>query len=207
MRTFIRSAALALTLTFTPLAAHAAAEPAAVPALAGFEGGKYTLDTSHANVIFSITHFGFSHYKGRFNTLDATLFYDAKTPEKSSVKATIDIASVDTNNAKLEGELKSEQFFDAAKFPVATFTSTKFVKTSDTTAKVTGDLSLHGVTRPVTLDVTLVGAGENPIIKKPTIGFSATTTIKRSDFGVKAYVPHVSDDVVISIDTEFNKAE
>lgn len=214
MRTFIRSAALAVTLTFaafaapfafTASAAEAAEKPA--PTLADMPGGKYTLDKSHANIIFSINHLGFSYYKGRFNDFDATLFYDAKDASKSAVKVTVDIASIDTNNSELEGKLKSDKFFDAAKFPVATFTSTKFVKTSEKTGKLTGDLSLHGVTRPVTLDVTLQGVGENPYSKKSTLGFSGTTTIKRSEFGVTEYVPYVGDDVTLTIDAEFGKAD
>lgn len=208
MRPTLRFAALALTLITAPLAVTAAEAPASpAVALKALPGGKYVLDKSHASLLFSINHLGFSEYKGRFNDFDATLFYDPSKPENSNVKVSVTIASVDTNNAELETKLKSETFFDAAKFGVATFTSTKFEKLTDTTGKLTGTLSLHGITRPLTLDVTLKGAGNNPYSKKPTIGFSGVTTLKRSDFGVKEYLPSVGDAVAIAIDAEFNQAD
>ncbi len=203
MRHLFRTLVLAATLTL-PVAAFSAEEAKPVTAsVAGLPGGKYNLDASHANIGFTINHLGFSHYKGRFNSFDGTLFLDPANPEKSNVKFTVDVTSIDTNNAELQGKLKSDKFFDTAKFARASFTSTKLTKVSDTQGKLTGDLSIRGVTRPVTFDVTLVGAGANPFSKKQTVGFSAVGTIKRSDFGIKEYVPAVGDEVTLTVDAEF----
>lgn len=166
--------------------------------------GNYEIDGSHTNVLFSLSHMGYSHYYGRFNTISGNLQFDAKTPQNSTLKVTIDIASIDTNNAKLEGELKSKDWFDAAKFPTATFTSTKVEKITPTTGKVTGDLTLHGVTKPVTLDVRLNGAGMNSLANVEELGFSAHGKIKRSDFGVSNYVPMVGDDIELTIESELH---
>lgn len=189
------------------LAAPSFAEaPKVTTSLAGVPGGKYLLDKSHANIIFSINHLGYSYYKGRFNDFDATLFFEGD-PAKSAVKATINIASVDTNNGDLEIKLKSPVFFDAAKYAEASFTSTKFEKTSDTTGKLTGDFSMHGFTRPLTLDVTFNGTGLNPYSHKQTLGFAATGKLNRSDFGMKEYLPAVGDEVTFTIDAEFAQAD
>ena len=208
MRPIIRSLTLTVLLAFAPLAAQAAEAPAApTTSLADAPGGKYLLDKTHASIVFSISHLGFSQYKGRFNDFDATLFLDKTGIEKSGVKVTVDVASVDTNNTTLEGKLRSDTFFDTKKYPEASFNSTSFEKLSDTKGTLKGMLSLHGVTRPVTLDVTLNGIGVNPFSKKPTIGFAATTSIKRSDFGIKEYLPAVGDDVTLMIDAEFAQAD
>ena len=166
--------------------------------------GTYSIDPTHTNVLFSLSHLGFSNYYGRFDTIAGNLVFDAKDPEKSKLDVTIDVASIDTNNEKLQGELKGPQWFDAAKFPTATFTSTSIEKLSPTSGKVTGNLTLHGVTKPVTLDVTLNGAGSNPIMKVEELGFSAKTTISRSDFGVSQYVPMVGDNVTLIIESELH---
>lgn len=165
--------------------------------------GKYVMDASHASVLFNLSHLGYSHYFGRFNKLEGTLQFDNKAPEKSKLEVTINMNSVDTNNEKLQAELVSKSWFDAAQYPKATFVSTKIEKTSDSTGKVTGDLTLHGVTKPVVLDVTFNGAGTRPIMNTDAMGFSATTTIKRSDFNVSNYVPMVGDAVTLTIEAEF----
>ncbi len=175
--------------------------------LENVQSGTYNLDTSHANIIFGINHMGFSNYYGRFNTIDGSLNFDAKSPEKSSVKITVDVGSIDTNNAKLQGELKGDQWFDTAKFPTATFTSTKLEKLTATTGKLYGDLTLHGVTKPIVLDVTLNGAGQNVMMAVPELGFGATAVIKRSDFGVSQYIPMVGDEVTLMIQAEFHGAK
>ena len=169
--------------------------------------GTYTLDPSHANILFGVSHLGFSHYYGRFDKIDGTLKFDAKAPENSTLTVTTDVASIDTNNQKLEGELKSAQWFDATKFPTATFTSTKVEKLSPTTGKLYGNLTLHGVTKPVVLDVTFNGAGTNPIVAIQQLGFSAKGTIKRSDFGITQYIPMVGDEVALTIEAEFHLAK
>jgi polyisoprenoid-binding protein YceI len=167
--------------------------------------GTYTLDPTHANILFSISHLGYSHYYGRFDKIDGALKFDAKAPETSSVNITTDINSIDTNNAKLEGELK--EWFEATKFPTATFTSVKVEKLSATTGKLYGNLTLHGVTKPVILDVTFNGAGIFPMMNVPAIGFSAHTIIKRSDFGIGQYIPMVGDEVTLTIEAEFHLAK
>ncbi|WP_334174474.1 YceI family protein, partial [Pseudoxanthobacter sp.] len=144
------------------LAAALALAPLAGPALAAgpstnlteIKSGEFTLDKSHAKIIFSTSHFGFSTYYGLFKDFDAKLNFDAKDPAKSTLAVTIDMNSVETTNPKLNEHLKSEDFFNAAKFPTATFKATKITVTGKTTGTITGDLTLHGVTKPVTLDAT-----------------------------------------------------
>lgn len=207
MRRSLHSLVIAFALA-TPFAALAAKEAQGPTTdIASIPGGKYVLDTSHASLIFSINHLGFSHYKGRFNSFDATLLYDAAAIEKSAVKVTVNVASVDTNNDTLEAKLISKTFFDTEKYPTASFTSTSFTKLTDTTGALKGNLTLHGTTRPVTLNVTFHGGGLNPYTKAHTLGFSATTTIKRSQFGISEYVPAVGDDVTLTIDAEFGQEQ
>ena len=172
--------------------------------LTGVKSGTYTIDNTHTNILFSLSHMGFSHYYGRFNVIEGALAFDANAPEKSKLDVTVDVASIDTNHHKLEEELRGPQWFDVAKFPKATFTSTKVEKISDTTGKVYGDLTLHGVTKPVVLDVILNGAGQNPLMAVQELGFSATAHIKRSDFGVVQYIPMVGDDVTLTIESELH---
>ncbi len=168
--------------------------------------GVYALDKSHASVTFQISHLGFSNYTGRFNELDGTLNFDAKDPAKSTVEITINPASVDVNHAELEGKLKkNEDAFNVEKFSTITFKSTKVTKTSDTKGSMNGDLTLLGVTKPVTLDVTFNGSGMNPFAKSQTLGFSATGNIKRSQWGMTAWDKAVGDDVKLIIEVEFNQ--
>ena len=189
----IFAAAFALSLLASP--AFAADDmPKPSTSLAGVPGGRYDIDPGHTSVTFSLNHLGFSNYVGRFNKVEGMLMYDMADPLKSAVKVTVDIASIDTNHDVLEEKLKGEHWFDAAKFPTASFTSTKVEKLSDSKAKVTGDLSLHGVTRPVVMDVTFNGTAINPFAKGQTMGFSAMTKIKRSDFGIDSYVPAVGSE-------------
>ncbi len=112
-----------------------------------------------------------------------------------------------TTSAKLTDELKGDQWLDAGKYPTMTFVSTKVAPAGKDHAKVTGDLTLHGVTKPVTLDVTLVGAGANPLNKKYTVGFEATGTLKRSEFGVKTYVPLIGDELHLTIAGAFERQD
>jgi polyisoprenoid-binding protein YceI len=164
---------------------------------------QYTFDPNHTQVQFVWNHFGFSNLTGQFGKVEGTVDFDAADPTKASVSATIQIASVDSNIKKLDGELVGADYFDAAKFPTATFKSTSVTKGSTPDhLTVAGDLTLHGVTKPVTLDVTVVKVGDHPMKKAPAAGFAATTTIKRSDFGITKYVPMVGDEVKINIVSE-----
>ena len=163
----------------------------------------YTLDPGHTQVVFSWNHFGYSNPTAQFGKVEGTLEFDAANPTKSSVKVTIPLASVNSNVEKLNEHLQGADFFDSAKYPDAVFKSTKVEKgASENQLKVSGELSLHGVTKPVVLDVTVNKVGEHPMRKAPAAGFDATATIKRSDFGISTYVPMVSDDIKLHITSE-----
>lgn len=179
--------------------AQASKDPSTVQA------GTYALETSHARVVFSLSHMGFSTWYGDFSGATGTLTLDPKALADAKLDVSIPVATVTTTNAKVDEELKSPAWFDAAQFPTITFHSTKVTVTSPTTAKVTGDLTFHGVTKPTTLDVSFKGAGTNPLSKKVTIGFDATGALKRSDFGQKTYVPMIGDDVTLQISAPFEK--
>lgn len=164
---------------------------------------SYKLDASHTAVTFHINHFGFSNPSGKFMNVDGMLDLDEKNPAASKVSVTIPIGMMDTGVSKLDEHLKTDQFFDVAKFPNATFASTKVTVTGKDTADVVGDLTLHGVTKPVTLKVKLNKLGEN-MMKVKTAGFSATASLKRTDFGMNTYVPMLGDDVTLDIESEAN---
>lgn len=164
----------------------------------------YTLDSSHSYVLWHINHFGFSNPSGKWYA-KGTIDLDQAKPDNSRVKVKIDIASIDTGIPKLDEHLKSNEFFDVKQYPTATFESTKVQTTGKKTAKVFGTLTLHGVSKPVVLDVKLNNLGMSPISNKATVGFSATTKINRSDFGMKTYLPGLGDEVKIDIEVEANK--
>jgi polyisoprenoid-binding protein YceI len=166
---------------------------------------KYTIESNHAFVSWKADHLGFSHQTGKFSALEGTITFDEKNPQKSAVDATIKLSSLATGLDGFNDHLKSDDFFSVKKFPVAKFVSTKVVVTGKNKAKVTGDLTIRDVTKPVTLDVVFNKSGANPFSQKPTIGFSAKTTIKRSDFGINYALPAVADNVEISIEVEANR--
>ena len=188
-----------------PPPAPGAEAPAAEPIKA--VSGTYTLDPSHTDVLVQWSHFGFSRPSARFGISEGKLVYDADDLSKSSVEVTLPITAIDSFVPKLDEHLKSADFFDAAKFPSATFKSTDVKAVGPNRLDVTGDLTIKNQTKPVTLHVTLNGAGEHPMLKKQAIGFSAVGTIKRTDFGVGNYAPNVSDDVQLSITTEGELAD
>ena len=162
----------------------------------------YTLDPGHTMVLFSWSHFGFSNPTANLGGVQGTLVYDAAAPTKATVDVTLPLSALDTHVPALDEHLKKPDFFDAEKYPTITFKSTKVAAAGKDKLKVTGDLTVHGVTKPVTLDVTVNKVGDHPMLKAPAAGFNATAMIKRSDFGVGAYVPAVSDERKISITTE-----
>jgi polyisoprenoid-binding protein YceI len=166
----------------------------------------YKLDPGHTMVLFSWNHFGFSNPTANLGQVDGTLVYDEAAPTKSTVEATLPLAGLDTFVPKLDEHLKSKDFLDAATYPTVTFKSTKVTSAGKDKLKVVGDLTVHGVTKSVTLDVTVNKVGPHPMMKVQTAGFDATATIKRSDFGVGAYVPNVSDEIKIRITTEAHDA-
>lgn len=162
----------------------------------------YKLDPSHTMVLFSWNHFGYSNPTADIGLGEGTVVFDEQHPAQSSVEITLPLAKLDTHVPALDEHLKKPDFFDAAKYPVITFKSRKVQPLGDHHFKVTGDLSVHGVTRSVVLDATLNKIGPHPMNKAQSIGFDATATLKRSDFGVGAYVPKVSDEVHVRITTE-----
>ncbi len=161
--------------------------------------GSYVVEPGHTQVGFTLLHLGFSYYSGVFSNVSGTLHLDPSHPGTSKLDVSIPIDSVATTSAKLDGELKGPEWFDAARYPAATFTSTRVTRTGPDTARVEGSLTLHGVSLPETLLVHFVGDGVNPLDKKYTVGFEATGNISRSRFGVKTYVPLIGDDVRLSI--------
>lgn len=177
---------------------------ATLPALAA---DTYTIDPTHTQVEFTYSHFGFSNITGRFDKVESEFAFDAADPTRSSVKVTIPVDSISTGVEKLDGHLLSADFFDAQKYPTATFTSTGVTVAGEGRLAVAGDLTIHGVTRPVVMDVTINKVGDHPMSKKPAAGFDASFDIKRSDFGVGGYAPAVSDEVRIEITVESQKAE
>ncbi|MET0550894.1 MAG: YceI family protein [Xanthomonas sp.] len=194
--------AMALAVVVAQPATSAFAAPAAAAAPAKGVSGTYTLDPAHTDVLVQWSHFGFSNPTAHFGDVDGTLVYNAQDVSKSSVNVTLPLSGLNSFTAKFDEHLKSADFFDAAKFPTATFKSTKVTSAGANKLTVAGDLTIKGTTKPVVLAVTLNGAGPHPMKKVPALGFDATTTIKRSDFGLGAYVPNVSDEVKIRITTE-----
>jgi polyisoprenoid-binding protein YceI len=188
----IRRTALAAALVF-----------AAAPVLAD----TYTLDPTHTIVNVTWNHFGFSNPSASFSKVDGTLEFDPANPAKASVNVTIPINSVDTHVTQLDEHLQSKDFFDAAKYPNATFKSTKVEAKGKNKLTVTGNLTLHGITKPVVLEVTINTVGMHPMRKAAAAGFDAATTVKRSDFGVDKYAPMVSDAIDIRITTEAIEAK
>lgn len=161
----------------------------------------YTLDPTHTNVIAQWNHFGFSNPSAHFGQAEGTLVYDADDVAASSVQVTLPLAGLASFSAKFDEHLRSADFFEVAAFPVATFKSTRVEAAGEGKLKVTGELTIKDITKPVVLDVTLNKVGTN-MQKQPAIGFDATTTVKRTDFDLGMAAPAVSDEVNIRITTE-----
>ena len=162
----------------------------------------YKLDPGHTMVLFSWNHFGYSNPTADLGLGEGTLVFDEQHPANSSVEVSLPLADLDTHVPALDEHLKKPDFLNADQYPVVTFKSTEVQPLGGNKFKVTGNLTVHGVTRPVVLDATLNKVGPHPMTKAPSIGFDATASIKRSDFGVGAYVPNVSDELSIRITTE-----
>jgi polyisoprenoid-binding protein YceI len=168
---------------------------------------EYQMDPTHTVVLASWNHFGYSNPSAYFGDVTGTITYDADSPADSKVEVVLPMSGLDSFVPKLDEHLRSADFFDAAQYPEARFTSTSVRDLGDGKLEVTGDLALHGVTRPVVLAVTLNKAAPHPMMgDTPTIGFDATTTISRSAFGIDKYVPMVSDAVTLRITTEASVA-
>jgi polyisoprenoid-binding protein YceI len=192
------AATVTALLTCTLAAPHAFAQAVSQNPLA-VKAGTYQVEPTHTQVNFSVLHLGFTYYSGVFSNVSGTLQLNPAHPSAAKLDVMIPISSVQTTSALLDKRLKGPQWFDAAKYPTATFVSTKVTPTGANTAQVEGNLTIRGVTEPETLSVRFIGAGVNPIDKFYTVGFEAVGTIKRSQFGVSAFVPAVSDAVRLNI--------
>lgn len=189
----IRSIALAAALAFAGLPLHAT---------------TYTLESGHSQGIVRWNHLGFSNPTAQFTLVEGTLDFDPDDPTRSTVSVTIELAHFSSGVPDLDENFRSPRFFDTAKYPTATFHSTRVERGSaPDKLKVTGSLNVRGVARSVTLDVTINKVGTNVRNHLPSIGFEAATTLKRSDFGLGAFVPQVSDEVSIHITCQADEAK
>lgn len=175
------------------------------PALA--EAEKYVLDASHSQIVFSYNHLGYSTSWGMFSGFDGEILFDQANPAASSVTVSFPVKTMLTGWQERFDHFMSPDFFGAADDEMVTFTSTAIEVTGETTAKITGDLTLNEVTKPVVLDAVLNQAGDHPMAGKPWAGFSATTTLVRSEFNLGQFAPFVSDEVEVQISIEAMKAE
>ena len=194
------------SLIFTILAA-CATPPVITPSAA--PAGNYRLDPTHASVTWSLSHAGLSNYTARFDTISGALDYTPDAPQNSRVDIRIDPKSVNTGLPKFNEEIAtSGNYFDADTYPEIRFVSTGIKLTGEATGLITGDLTLKGVTKPVTLDVIFNGAGKSFGNPGKTLGFSATTKFKRSEYNMGHLVAFgIGDEVTLRIETEFNEAQ
>jgi polyisoprenoid-binding protein YceI len=169
--------------------------------------GSYRVDPEHASLLFKLDHLGFSQLVGRFDQFDATLDFDPAAPEAARLTVLVEVASIDLDLPAFEEELRGPEWFDAERFPQARFESRGIEITGPSTGRVQGELTLRGVTAPVTLDVTFNGAGDSLLTGRYTLGFAASGTLLRSQFGLGAYAPAVGDEVVLEIHAEFPRVE
>ena len=189
----------------TALLAAALSVAAVTAAVAAPE--KYTLDSSHSQIVFSYNHLGFSTGYGMFSGFAGEIMFDQEDPANSSVSVSMPVKSMLTGWQERFDHFMSEDFFDATDDEMVSFTSTGIEVTGDTTAKITGDLTLNGVTKPVVLDAKLNQVGDHPMAGKPWAGFDATTTLVRSDYNLGQFAPFVSDEVPVMISIEAMKAD
>ncbi|MCZ4352968.1 YceI family protein [Roseovarius aestuarii] len=190
MKSALYAAALALTAT------GAMAAPA-----------KYTLDASHSQVLFSYDHLGYSTTYNLFSGFDGEIMFDAEDPANSSVSVSIPVMSLFTGWEKRFNHLMGDDFFGAAEGDMITFTSTGIEVTGDDEALITGDLTINGMTKSVTLDAEMNKSGAHPMQGKDWLGFDAETTILRSDFGLGKFAPNISDELDVEISIEAMKAD
>jgi polyisoprenoid-binding protein YceI len=195
----VLTAALTLSLASAALAAPSTTDPAKVPA------GSYVLDKKHASLTVKIVHMGFSHYTMRFDGLDGTFTYDPATWQATKATITVDPKSIDTHDSAFDKQITG--YFEPDKYPTISFVTTSLQGGPDGKGTMTGDLTFHGVTKPVTLDVTFDGAGHGITPIGTRLGFSGTGKIKRSDFGLTGMILNqfTSDEVELAFEVEFEK--
>ena len=168
---------------------------------------QYGFDQLHTQVMFFVSHLGFAKSSGEFHQVDGYFMFDEANPAASVIDVSIPTSSIDMDSEKWNTHMKGKNFFNVEEFPVMTFKSTAIAVTGEKTADITGDFTLLGVTKPVVLNVVHNKTGNNPFSGKAQAGFSATTQIKRSDFGMKYALPGVGDDVEIRLEVEAVKSE
>lgn len=173
----------------------------------GIPSGTYVMDKEHGYVTFSYSHFGLSNPQLRFRDIDASVTLDADNLGNTSVSAIIKSASIDSGVDRFDGHLNSDGWFNTAEHPEISFQSTGFTRDGQMTGKMTGDMTIMGITKPVTFDVTLLKAFNHPMKSVPYMGLEGRGSLLRSDFGLGKYVPNVSDEVSIFISGEFGKSE
>lgn len=162
----------------------------------------YKLDPVHTQVFFTVNHLGFSNSTGAFHIASGAVNFDGKDWSKASVQTSINTSTLDLGDATWKEHVSGERYLDVAKFPTIEFKSTKVEVVKDNELRVHGDLTLHGVTKAVVLDTRVNKTGTHPMSKQPAAGFSATTRIKRSEFGITSLLPMISDEVEIRIEVE-----
>ncbi|TCP37369.1 YceI family protein [Sphingomonas sp. BK235] len=188
-----------------PAAAQIATAPGqpGQPAAARVAAGTYQVDPAHTQVTWEVNHLGFSMLQGQFGASGGSITIDPKKPAATKVEVSFAIDQLSVTSAQFANHLKSKDFFDAASNPTARFVSTAVTPRGPNKAVLAGNLTIKGITKPVTLDVTFVGAGDNPMSKKPNFGFVGTGTIKRTDFGLGYAAPAVSDQVRLTVNAAF----
>jgi polyisoprenoid-binding protein YceI len=196
---FVVAGAMTALLAMTASAPPANAQQVSSRVPNAVTAGTYKVEPYHTQVSFSISHFGFTNFSGFFSGASGTLQLDPATASASSLEVSIPVSSILTTAPVLDDMLKTDQWFDVAKYPSATFTSTKVTPAGPDSATITGKLTLHGVTKPLTLKARLVGSGTDPLSKAFNVGFEAVGKIRRGDFGIKQYLPLVGDEVTLKI--------
>lgn len=187
MRRLLAAASFALSLAAAPLAAQAA---------------DFTIDPTHSHVVFLVDHLGYAKLMGQFTDFSGTLSFDPANIDASKLNVIIKTGSIQTQFAERDKHLKGADWFNATEFPEMKFVGKTFTRKDDKTGTIVGDLALLGVTRPVTLDVTFNKLGVNPLDKINSAGFSAKGVLKRSDFGLKTFLPAIGDQIDIAIEIE-----
>ena len=176
---------------------------AANPDPKAVKAGHYMVDPAHTRVLFSVSHFGFSTFYGEFPGAWGHLAIDPASPDRAKLSVSVPVANVTTTNSTLDWELRSADWLDAQRYPAVTFESSSVDLTSEGGALVHGELTLHGVTRPLTLEARFVGGGINPVKDQYTIGFDGRGRFKRSQFGVESHLPLIGDDIELILSGAF----
>jgi polyisoprenoid-binding protein YceI len=204
MRCALTALALATAAMTAPVIAQMPTTPPGKADASLVKAGAYTVDPHHTQIMFTVNHLGFNSYYGIFGGATGSLMLDPAKPSAASVSIVIPLSGLVTTSGDLNAHLAKAEFFDAAKFPTATFKSTS-VTVEGTRAKIVGNLTLRGVTKPVVLDAWFTGAGRVPLSNAEAVAFEATSSVKRSDFGISYGVPLVSDEVLLKITVAFEK--